>query len=215
MIPVTAGDPLAPITRLTRTQASVSKHRMAQFFSVTRVGAVILVLGASCHSQANHPVSSKPPFSVAVVPQGSNDHGRWISMRKAGFVEPLYVVLTNITREPQRVFESWNEWGYKAITFEVLTEDGQKAVVSRRSKDFDKNFPSTFIVPPGGHYVYTIELTEQDWVVAPSLRFSTLEPVMIHLKAIYQLTPTRASGEEKAWTGRAESEDDAFRLVHE
>jgi hypothetical protein len=138
-------------------------------------------------------------------------------MRKAGFIKPFYVVLTNITSEPQRVFESWNMWGYKAITFELLTEDGQRAVVSRKDKDFDKNYPSTFIVPPGEHYVYTIEFTNEDWVVAPNLRFSNAEAVVVHLKAIYQLTPTRESLEagKRIWIGRVESKDYTFRLVHE
>jgi hypothetical protein len=191
---------------------------MSQFFSGLGVAAMALVLGAIFHGQANHPVPPKPPFSVAVAPEDSNDHGQWISMRKAGFVKPFYVVLTNTTNEPQRVFEAWNEWGYKAISFELLTEDGQRVVVSRKNKDFDKNFPSTFIVQPGEYYVYTIELTNEDWMVTPGLRFANAEPVAVHLKAIYELKPTRESREAAAkniWIGRVESKNYAFRLVHE
>ena len=165
----------------------------------------------------NKGVSQKPPFSITVVPQDSGDHGQWISMRQAGFIKPFYVVLTNTTSEPQSVFEAWNGWGYKAITFELLTEDCQRVVVSRKDKDFDKNYPSTFIVPPGENYVYTIALTNEDWTAVPSLRFSNVEAVAVHLKAIYQLTPTRASRKvgKRIWIGRVESNDYTFQLVHE
>ncbi|MBV9075833.1 MAG: hypothetical protein JOZ10_19590 [Acidobacteria bacterium] len=138
-------------------------------------------------------------------------------MRTAGATKPFYVVLTNITTEPQRVFESWNMWGYKAIFFEVLTEDGQRAVVSRKDKDFDKNYPSTFIVPPGEQYVYTIEFTKEDWAVVPTLRLSKAEPVVVHFKAIYQLNPTQESRipSKRIWIGRVESKDYMLRLVYD
>jgi hypothetical protein len=198
---------------------------MSRFlFFTPRVAVVALLIGAVCcgqvrsgHHLVSQAVSSEPPFSVSIVPQDSNDAGQWISMRKAGSIKPFYVVLTNTTSEPQRVFEAWNMWGYKAIAFECLTEDGQRAIVSRKDQDFDKNYPSTSIVPPGEHYVYAIEFTNQNWTMAPSLRFSKAEAVVVHLKAIYQLTPTRESQKlgKKIWVGRAESKDYAFRLVRE
>jgi len=187
--------------------------------------AAVMTFAVSSHSQLNsshHPlnkaVSSKPPFSVAIVPDASNEHGQWISMWKTSPVAPFYVVLTNITNEPQKVFEAWNDWGYKAISFELLTANGQRVVVSRKDKDFDKNYPSTFIVPAGGHYVYTIQLSNEYWAVTPDLRFANAEPVLVHLKAIYQLTPTREGREaarNNVWIGHVESKSYEYRLVHE
>ena len=108
-------------------------------------------------------------------------------------------------------------WGYRAVSFELLTKDGQSVTVTRKDQDFDKNYPSTFIVPPGEHYVYAIEFTDENWTMAPNLRFSKTESVVVHLRAIYQLTPTRESRElgKKIWVGRSESRDYVFRLAFE
>jgi hypothetical protein len=70
------------------------------------------------------------------------------------------VVLTNVAKEPQAAWETWNSWGYQAIRFEVTTPDGRKTVVSPRMQDFTRNFPSTFLVQPGEHCVYPIALDE-------------------------------------------------------
>jgi len=178
--------------------------------------AAVVTLAAGSHSRpnsSNHPVSSEPPFSVSVVPSESFAYGQWISMGKTSPV-PFYVVLTNTTTEPQKVFESWNSWGYQAISFELVSESGQRVVISRKNQDFDKNFPSTFIVPPGEHRVYTIRLNDEDWKVAPELRFANAEPLSVNLKAIYQLAPTREAKRENVWVGRTESKSYHFQLEH-
>jgi hypothetical protein len=127
---------------------------------------------------------------------------------------PFYVVLTNTTTVPQKVFESWNSWGYQAISFELVTARGQRFVVSRKNQDFDKNFPSTFIVPPGENQVYTIRLNEEDWTVAPELRFASAEPLPLSLTAIYQLPRTREATRENVWVGRTESKSYHLQLEH-
>lgn len=113
-----------------------------------------------------------------------------------------------------KVFESWNSWGYQAISFELVTASGQRVVVSRKNQDFDKNFPSTFIVPPGENQVYSIRLNEEDWKVAPELRFANAEPLPVSLTAIYQLARTSEATRENVWVGRTESKSYHLQLDH-
>jgi hypothetical protein len=187
------------------------------FWGLTVAGLFILAARSDSQLNSDHSlnqqISSKPPFSVSVVPNSSFADGQWISMGKAS-PAPFYVVLTNTTTLPQKVFESWNSWGYQAISFELVTASGQRVVISGKNQDFDKNFPSTFIVPPGEHQVYMVRLNEEDWKVAPELRFANVEPLSVNLTAIYQLAPTPEARRENVWVGRAESKSYHLQLVH-
>lgn len=145
----------------------------------------------------------QPPFSLSIVPDRSG-----ISMAKK---EPdeFYVVLTNVSRVPQAVWESWNSWGYEAISFELTTTDGKKFVVSKRPGIFTVNFPSTFVVAPGEHQVYPIRL-DDSWETHPVLPKSGEMPITV--KAVYEAIPTPEATQRKVWTGRAESHSYNFSL---
>jgi len=105
------------------------------------------------------------PFSLAVVPSRSFGDGGTISMSHDK-PQDFYVVLTNVSREPQVVWELWNSWGYQTISFELTTANGKKFVLSRGPEAFTKNNPTTFAVQPGEHQVYAIHL-DKWWVSNP------------------------------------------------
>jgi hypothetical protein len=148
------------------------------------------------------------PFSLAVVPTVSSNSGSSITMSHNKARE-FYVVLTNISKEPQSVWESWNSWGYQAIYFEVATPEGHKVVISKASEDFTRNFPSSFVIQPGEHCVYAIRLDES-WGIHPGLRKADEMP--IKLKAIYEVALTPEATKYKVWTGRLESHSYNFTL---
>ena len=152
----------------------------------------------------------KAPFSLAVVPVSSRGEQFGGSIEMA-HTKPraYYVVLTNVSKEPQAVWEYWNSWGSRAISFELTAADGKKFVVSRGPEDFSKNFPSTFLIQPGEHQVYAIRLDER-WETHPSLPKTDELPVT--MKAIYEVPPTPEAAEYKVWTGRLESHNYNFTL---
>jgi hypothetical protein len=152
----------------------------------------------------------KSPFSLSVVsersqvePSGSN-----IAMAhdKPG---KFYVVFTNVSAEPQAVWEYWISWGYQTVTFELTSEDGRKFLVSKRPHGFTRNFPSTFLIEPGEHQVYAIRLDEW-WEAHPALPKAAEFPIT--LKAIYEVLPTPEAVEYKVWTGRIESRTYKLKL---
>jgi hypothetical protein len=121
----------------------------------------------------------------------------------------FYVVLTNVSGEPQAVWETWNSWGYQVISFEITMADGKMFVLSKKQEDFTRNFPSTYLVKPGENQVFAIRLDEW-WVTHPALPKSDEMPIT--LKAVYEVTPTPEATEYKVWTGRIESHSYSFSL---
>jgi hypothetical protein len=123
----------------------------------------------------------------------------------------FYVLLSNVSKQPQVVWEDWNSWGYQAISFELITADGKKYVLSKRQQEFTKNYPSTVIIQPGENQVYAIRLNEW-WETHPNLPKAAELPIT--LKAIYEVSPTPESARYRVWTGRVESHTYNFTLRH-
>jgi hypothetical protein len=186
---------------------------------VALAAILVCVSGCSAPTTEKLPASSnqrlgESPFSVAVVPTRSSQdpYGRGIAMA-AKSPGVFYVVLTNVSREPQSVFETWNSWGYQAVSFEAQTADGHTVAISRKPGPFRRNFPSTFLIPPGEHMVYSISLDE-DWEAVPRLPMADATPIKISIKAIYEVKPTPEAAKQKVWTGRVESKTYDVNLRH-
>jgi hypothetical protein len=156
------------------------------------------------------PSVHKSPFSVSVVPETSRGEGFGSSIDMAhDKPRDFYVVLTNVSSVPQAVWEYWNSWGYRTVSFEPTTSDGKKLLVSRRPGIFTMNFPSTFLIEPGEHQVYAVRL-DQWWETHPSL--PKANETAITLKAIYEVPPTPEATQYKVWTGRLESRSYNLKL---
>jgi len=152
--------------------------------------------------------SAEAPFSLAIVPELSSSEGESIAMANYK-PRDFYVVLTNISQEPQAVWGYWNSWGYKTISFEVTTADGKKSRILKRDEVFTVNFPSTFVVKPSEHQVFVIHL-DKWWQARPALPKADLMPIT--LRAVYEVLPTPEANQYKAWTGRIESRNYNFKL---
>jgi hypothetical protein len=152
--------------------------------------------------------TAKSPFSLTVVPSSSHSEGGGITMAENN-PRDFYVVLTNVSKEPQAVWENWNSWGYQTISFVFTTADGSKVVVSKRQQEFTRNGPSTFLIQPGEHQVYAIRL-DKEWSAHPTL--SRADEIPITLKAVYEVSRTLEATQYKVWTGRIESGSYKFTL---
>jgi len=189
-------------------------------FMILRIAAAITVLigWSDLHSrQSRAPLeqgNTPSPFILSVVPTQSEREpiGRRISMAKTS-PGTFYVILTNTSKEPQAAFESWNSWGYQAVSFQVQTADGRHFVITKKQHDFTRNFPSPFIIPPGDHMVYPISLNHE-WNVAPAFPIADATPLSITLKAVYEVHPTPEAVKGKVWTGRVESKTLELKLRH-
>jgi hypothetical protein len=155
---------------------------------------------ANANSNLATPQTQKTPFAISIVPTRSASNSRIITIAKEKPHE-FYVVLTNISNEPQAVWETWNSWGSRTISFEFMFGDNPPILVTRGPEGFTKNFPSTFLIPPGEHKVYPIRLDK--WWNTAGIPKSTEAP--IRLKAIYEVSSTPEASQYKVWVGRVES----------
>jgi hypothetical protein len=170
---------------------------------MTFMSIVLLAFAVAVSSEA-----PKAPFSLSIVPTNSSGEGGSITMAQSKARE-FFVVLTNVSKDPQPVWESWNSWGYQNISFELTTGEGRKFVVSMRQQDFTRNFPSTFLIQPGEHQVYAIRF-DKEWETRPT--FPKADEMAVGLKAIYEVSPTPEATQHKVWTGRVESRSYKFTL---
>jgi hypothetical protein len=161
---------------------------------------------ASTPAAADAHNTASVPFSLAIV-SGTN---KSITMsEKTESADEFFVVLTNISKEPQPVFEYWNRWGFQVISFELSTADGKRFVLTVKDHGFDKNVPDTYTVEPSEHQVFAIRLDES-WQVQPAL--TVVEGMPIILKTVYQVSPTRESAQHHVWTDRVESHSYSLSL---
>jgi hypothetical protein len=152
--------------------------------------------------------AQKDPFTLSIVPTRSTSDSRVITMASQNPHE-FYVVLTNISNEPQYVWETRNSWGSQTISFEFMFGNNPPILVARGPEDFMRNFPSTFLIPPGECKVYPIRLDK--WWDAGSIPKST--ETLVSLKAVYEVPVTAEAATYHVWTGRVESVDYKFTLI--
>lgn len=181
------------------------------------IGVILFCFASACRTvttPTNDGVRSTPvlttpkaPFELSVVPTRSSSDSRVIT---AALQKPdeFYVVLTNISDEPQSVWETWNSWGSQTISFEFTLPDNRRVVVSKGPQVFTMNFPSTFLIPSGGHKVYPIRLDK--WWDVGSIPKST--EMLVSLKAVYEVPVTPEAASYHVWTGRVESGNYKFTL---
>jgi hypothetical protein len=144
--------------------------------------------------------AQKAPFTLSIVPTRSTSDWRFITIASQK-PDEFYVVLTNISSEPQAVWETWNSWGSRTISFEFNFGNNPPILVTRGPEIFTKNNPSTFLIPPGEHKVYPIRLDK--WWDVRSIPKST--EALVSLKAVYEVPVTPEAATYHVWTGRIES----------
>lgn len=127
--------------------------------------------------------------------------------------DSFYVVLTNISKTSQAVFEDRNSWGYQSVSFDLQTQDGRKFIVTKKTHEFTRNVPSTFTIQPGEHMVYPITLNDE-WTSSSGLPMADETPIPITLRAIYEVNSTLEASREKVWTGHLESNEYHFSFRH-
>jgi hypothetical protein len=151
--------------------------------------------------------AQKTPFTLSIVPTSSTSDSRVITIASQK-PDEFYVVLTNISNEPHPVWETWNSWGSRTISFEFQFGNNPPILVARGPESFIRNFPSTFLIPPGEHKVYPIRLDK--WWDVRSVPKST--ETLVSVKAVYQVPNTTEAVEYRVWTGRVDSGSYQFTL---
>jgi hypothetical protein len=185
--------------------------------------AVLALFGVYLQGSVGDPNNQQdtisPPFAVSVVPSWSELPGprcltpcRGVSMA-GNTLDTFFVILTNVSREKQAVFEPSHSWGYYAVSFQVQTGDGRIIGIKKKQTGFTRNVPSIFLIPPGEQMVYPVKL-DGEWEADAGLPSSSTKSFPVRLKAVYQIEPSPESTQQKVWAGRIESTEYHFEFKH-
>jgi hypothetical protein len=193
----------------TKRLSSIASNRLSNMKHLLLRALVSFLPCVAAHSSSADTVAPAP-FTLTVVPSLSRPTVKSITIADDNPKE-FYVVLTNTSKDPQPVFETWNSWGFRTVSFEFTMPDGKKFDITRGTEVWTVNYPSTFLISPGEHQVYAIRLDKR-WESHPRLPADDEGQIQITLKAIYQADVTPEATEHKVWTGRIESKPYEFTL---
>lgn len=147
------------------------------------------------------------PLAVRIVPSSYNEAmGRSLGRH-------FYVVATNLSRRPIKLWRDWCSWGYFNLSFQATDRDGRRYIAKKRLRGWDKNYPDAMIVPPGDHMVFEVTIDETLWQDAPwPVAGPLFEPKIVRMKAVYEVQVDGQAREHGVWTGRITSPEETCAL---
>ena len=152
---------------------------------------------------------SAPLIAVRIVPSTFRDKiGRAIELHNS--TRHFYVIVTNTSGEPVRLWREWCSWGYFNLSFVVTDEGGKTVSVKKRPRGWDKNFRDWSIVPPGGHMVFEVSFDEAIWQNAPLPDRGRSRA--IKMKAVYEVPADDDTKEFGVWNGRISSPEETYTV---
>ena len=102
-----------------------------------------------------------------------------------------------------RVYEDWNSWGYFAPSFKAEDGNCKTYDITRRERDWDKNFASTAELNKGDFLIIDTYLCDETWRVKPKLPAASTLTLQVVGRFVMEADKKRPiSG---LWTGQAES----------
>jgi hypothetical protein len=99
------------------------------------------------------------------IPYGSHDALRpyWPRPFTRHMSNNFYVLLTNVSGKPVRVWQEWCSWGYYSLQFEVFDRDGREHLLKKKPTGFLANFEDYVELQPGGSVVWKVDLEPSVW----------------------------------------------------
>jgi hypothetical protein len=146
--------------------------------------------------------SDSPSLSVSLAIPAREEGPRRVTTGSA--TAHFHVLLSSQTNSPQRIWDEAFSWGYSALSFELVAENGAVRVIRKRPMDFTVNFPAWSTLEPHGHLVIDVHLGDRRvWDgVPPTLPNCEL----IQMRAVFEVTPDVESRRLHVWTGRVVSD---------
>lgn len=165
---------------------------------------ILCVLLIGLHLRADDKIT------VTIVPENSSN---WRDGGYHGGISyngNFYVVISNKSPNPVRLWEGWCSWGYYNLTFDIKLNNGKIYHLEKtKNRDWLKNFPDGYIVLPNSYFVIPVSFskvlwgTSKEWESFPD---EVKNADTFSLRAIYSIPEDKETKEYKIWTGKAESE---------
>jgi hypothetical protein len=161
-----------------------------------------ILMSSTIHAEEKN-VDPKMPLTVRIVPSSTTEKGEHLITLYRQPTQHFYVVVTNKSNEPLRLWREWCSWGYYTLSFAVVDAAGKKVIVTKGSRAWTRNFPDTTTLGPGDHMVFEVTFDKDTWPNAPM-------PVeakshTIKMKAIFSIPADDDTKKHEVWTGEVSS----------
>lgn len=128
----------------------------------------------------------------------------------------FHVLVTNVSDKPVRLWTDRYSWGYDSLSFELLQGDGKVTPIIKKPRGWDKNFPDWLELQPGESYVLNVEFYsargQAIWENVPSAAEQANKPMLVKLRAVYEIRPDEQSQKLGVWTGKVESPVETYAI---
>jgi hypothetical protein len=149
-------------------------------------------------------------LAIRIEPTGAKQPtGRPISLFDAS--RHFSVILTNVSQAPIRLWQDWCSWGYFNLSFEIADQNGNHVTISRKMKEWEKNFPDWMTIAAGDQMVIDVAFDPAIWRNLPASESG--ERRTISLRAVYESAKGRDAQEHRVWTGKIASPQDTYLLL--
>ncbi|WBA44241.1 hypothetical protein [Hymenobacter canadensis] len=175
----------------------MSNRLIVRYFNRVLFGCVIVLLALQ---QAG--AQRSPTLTLQIIPTTYSSQSSPIAAINFDYTNHFHVLLTNTSTAPINLFEEWNSFGYYGLSFEITYPDGRIVRVGKAIRGWDKNFPSTITIEPGGYYVFNVTFKPDQWENSPLLKRPTTRGIPCRMRAIYSIEADQYSRGEHAWTGK-------------
>jgi hypothetical protein len=125
----------------------------------------------------------------------------------------LAVVFRNAGPKTIRLWKDTCSWGYRNLSFEITQQDGQRFLVTRVQRGWEKNVPAWHTLPPGTGLSSDITLNTRDWQGLPQLRPG--ERRAVAMRAVYKSVADYESRLNGVWDGSIMSEEIRVTLANQ
>lgn len=146
-------------------------------------------------------------ISVRIVPSGSGEK-RSITLWQPE--QHFHVVITNISKEPVRLWREWCSWGYYSLSFTVLDANGKETILKKAPRGWRKNFPDAMTLAPGEHMVFEVTFDQTIWPNVPLPEKGKSHDVK--MKAVFAIAADADTASHKVWTGEASSPVESYTI---
>ena len=154
---------------------------------------------------ADHPADA---VAVRIVPSRTDDKGgRSITLFQPA--QHFHVVVTNVSREPVRLWREWCSWGYHCLSF-VVVEDGRNTAVTKAEISWRKNYPDSTTLAPGEHMVFEVTFDKSVWPNAPVP--DNGKSRVVRMKAVFAVPADEDARKLGVWTGEVSSPVEAYTV---
>jgi hypothetical protein len=102
-----------------------------------------------------------------------------------------------------KVYEDWNSWGYFAPSFKAEDGNCRTYDITRRDRDWDKNYPSIATLNKEDFLIIDTYLCDETWRVTPKL--PAAKTLTLQVLGRFMMKADKKRPISGLWTGQAES----------